>query len=441
MELPLQRRGEVHEDMVFFAMPYQNKTLPNGKEVKFDVLYRYFKRWVDAWGLKGERADEMPDTTWSPLDAAWSGVDQAGVVVVDLSAPSTSVAMELGWAMCLNKRLVVIAHHGADLPTNVVGQLRVQTYSDDLAGLDEFEPKFKREIEVARERLTPEMGLQKLTLGRALARVTVEEVSSDYIRVCDERDHRRIAKMFKSDMSYDDSIPDHMSKKFRTGESITGYFITRDGVQVFTQRESEENPWATWERAYRRGQTYTARVTDANYNGVFIELLPEGGKSRLKSHEILGREFKKFDEVEVAIGWVDRERQRIDVSIVDHSTPLPTEPPRGEYPRQGDKGIGTVVDMHDNRIYVRVKFEEYPRYAILHRSMMREALQQELASGAILVGRKIPVRVAAILRSARNPRQWDVRLEELAESEVPLRLEANGESQDGAPALDEAAEA
>ena len=110
----LTRGPAVDDELVFFAMPYGKRTLPNGEDADFDVLYeRYFAEAVRSMGLTPERADCMPGTMESPLSAAWNGVDRAGVVVIDLSLPSTSVSMELGWAMALHKRAIVIHHEGA----------------------------------------------------------------------------------------------------------------------------------------------------------------------------------------------------------------------------------------------------------------------------------------------------------------------------------------
>lgn len=88
MTLDLRRRGSVEEDMVFFAMPYDEKELPNGRVENFDDLYEgHFEDWIRNWELRAERADKAPGTTESAMDVAWSGIDRAGFVVADLSVP------------------------------------------------------------------------------------------------------------------------------------------------------------------------------------------------------------------------------------------------------------------------------------------------------------------------------------------------------------------
>ncbi|MEW1640325.1 hypothetical protein AB0469_40520 [Streptomyces sp. NPDC093801] len=430
MTLDLLRRGAVEEDLVFFAMPYEDKELPNGRIENFDDLYEgHFEDWIRNWNLRAERADKVAGTTESALDVAWSGIDRAGIVVVDLSVPSTSVAMELAWAMCLRKRLVVIAHKGALVPSNVQGQFRVVWYEWTIRGLAELRTSLRAEIEALRQhRREPEMDLRPYTPeDRLRATAKVEEVFEDHIRVRDLHNPRRCAEMYKTDMSYRDVIPEHMSQKFRIGKPIPGFFVYRDNSLVFTQQEGTD-PWDEWEQTYQRGRTFTARVYEVNSAGVWVEL-SGGGRSRMPSHQAAG--LKEHDEVPVVIKWVDRARQKIDIALTNQlaGVPAPATPPMPPpsmdgYPSVGERQGATVMVPNDGFVLVRLDdYPDLPTLALLHARKMSQPLREELDAGHLQEGRRVLVCIEEVGPSRKNPGRIDIRVREI-EGELPPETEA-----------------
>ncbi|MFG2907345.1 hypothetical protein ACGF13_20045 [Kitasatospora sp. NPDC048286] len=426
MTLDLRRQGSVEEDMVFFAMPYEDKELPNGRTENFDDLYEgHFEDWIRNWELRAERADKVPGTTESAMDVAWSGIDRAGIVVADLSVPSTSVAMELAWALCLRKRLVVIAHKGAQVPSNALGQFRVVWYEWSVRGLFELRKSLRAEIEALRRQpRAPEMDLRPYTPeDRQRARARVEEVSEDHIRVRDLRNPRRIAEMHKRDIGYHETIPDHMSQRFHVGRDYPGFFVYRDNVLVFTQQEGED-PWDGWERTYQRGAVFTARVYQVNNAGVWVEL-PGGGRSRMRAHEAAG--LKENDEVQVAIRWIDRMRQRIEIGAANPPAGTSVAAPAvalpalslDDYPRPGERQGATVAVVNESFVLVRLDdHPEVPTLALLHARRMLPALREELEAGRLAEGRRVLVDVEEVGPSRTKPGRVDIRVREV-EGELP----------------------
>ncbi|MFD6191399.1 hypothetical protein [Streptomyces sp. NPDC060275] len=424
MTLDLRRRGSVEEDMVFFAMPYDEKELPNGRVENFDDLYEgHFEDWIRNWELRAERADKAPGTTESAMDVAWSGIDRAGFVVADLSVPSTSVAMELAWALCLRKRLVVIAHEGAVVPSNTHGQFRVVSYEWSFRGLAKLRSDLHAEIEAMRQqRREPEMDLRPyIPEDRLRAKARVEEISEDHIRVRDVRNPRRIAEMHKQDVSYREAVPDHMSQRFFVGKEVSGFFVNRENTLIFTQQEGED-PWEEWEQTYRRGSAFTARVYDVNKAGVWVEL-PGGGRSRVRDHEATG--LKEQDEVPVVIRWIDRARQRIEIALANQPTgvPAPAVPPPAPsldaYPRVGERQGATV--SVPNAGFVLVKLDGYPdlpTLALLHARRMSQSLREDLEASRVKEGRRMWVAVEEVAPSRNKPGRIDIKVREV-EEELP----------------------
>ncbi|ACY97019.1 RNA binding S1 domain protein [Thermomonospora curvata DSM 43183] len=435
----LTRSPSVDDELVFFAMPYGKRTLPNGAEVDFDVLYQqYFAVTVRLMGLRPERADCIPGTMESPLSAAWNGVDRAGTVVIDLSLPSTSVAMELGWAMCLHKRAVVIHHEGAELPTNIVGQVRAIKYRCDMGGLPELQEALRLAIEDARKRGMPEMDLRPRTGVRdveAIAEVVL--TATDHIFVRDIQNELRTGVMRRTDMDYLETLPDDMSKRFRIGARLNGVFVTDENGTRFSQRHGKTNPWPALEAKYRRGTLVRAEVVQINRGGYFVAL-QDGGKSRIPTHMAEAAGLEQGSEVLVRVLRVDPVRQRIDVVLADHAPTADRRPgqapvsgtpgarPGPVLPRQGERCTGTVTRPFRERGFVLVTLDgwtELGQPAILHIFQMTPRTRERFSAGELDKGDRLHVEVVSAAPSARDPERAEIRLREVPAEAEPAAEE------------------
>ncbi|WP_158726319.1 hypothetical protein [Streptomyces sp. NRRL S-1831] len=441
MKLRRESGRPVDDDLVFFLMPYGKKPAPDGQDFDFDVVYQELAEVVAGLGMQHERADGNEGTAMGPLEAAWDGVDRAGVVVVDLSVPSTSVAMELGWAMCLHKRMVVIMYEGADVPTNIVGRLRPIQYSRELEKLRKLRTELRAGIEAARQSREPEMDLQErsATSGAFEATARVEIAYPDRIFVRDVQDPLRSAEMRKEDVSYWDMIPEDMSasKSYRQGAYINGFFVIEQGRVTFSQRYREVNPWPRLVATYQPRQICTARVTGVR-SGAFIELRPEGGKSFIPPYQARAAGLAEGDEIQVRIVKVDPQQRRIDVDLAEAPKASPTEPPVGEYPVEGDHLTGKVFDTNVERGFVRVRLDGYSRLGLLHYSKMSPLFWDAVRSGVVTSGFEVQVKVSQISPSRKRVAQWDIALEQVAEHPEPepradLTATDGDESPEGTP--------
>ncbi|GED83735.1 S1 RNA-binding domain-containing protein [Streptomyces sp. 6-11-2] len=414
----LRRREQAaDEDLVFFAMPYGRKTMPDGYEQNFDVLYRdYFAEAVKLMGLKPDRADKIPGTTESPLQAAWDGIDRAGVVVVDLSATSTSVAMELGWAMCLHKRLVVLHYEGAEVPTNIQGQIRAITYRCDMSGLPEMSRAIRAAIEEVRKPGSPEMDLRPRTGLRDVDAVAeVVWATADRIFVRDVQNELRTGEMRRTDVNYGDTVPEDMAKRYHQGSKISGTFVTDENGTRFSQRYGQVNPWPRLQAEYARGQVTTARVSDLNRGGCFVELA-SGGKSRIPTHQANAAGLLLGSEVQVRVLHVDPVRQRIDVALAHHAVASAAPPSMDAYPRTGERLAATVRTVVAEHGFVLVELDGYPgmaKPALLHVSEMAPATRDGVEAGSVVHGERVFVEVIEVRPSRRDPGLLDVRVREV----------------------------
>jgi len=67
-------------------------------------------------GLRSVRADDEIFATGKIIDQVWSGINQAKVLVAELTGRNPNVFYELGLAHALNKPVVLVSSSQADVP-------------------------------------------------------------------------------------------------------------------------------------------------------------------------------------------------------------------------------------------------------------------------------------------------------------------------------------
>lgn len=404
--------------MIFFAMPYGLKALRRGEPNvlhNFNDLYEYqIKRPLVKAGLRPHRADETPGAELVST-VAWEGIDRAGIVVVDFSAVSESVALEAGWAMCLHKRMIVLAQGEQDIPTNLRG-LRPIVYDFSPKGTGELVENLMAEIERLRKQPLREMDLRpRNPLVATVAQV--EEVYDDRVRVRDMSKPDRSAELFRPDVSYTEVLPPQgmpKGKRFQKHGQLRGAFLLRDDVYVFSQKEIEDDPWDAWEQAYPLHSTVSARVHNVMGSDAFIDL-PGGGKSRFSL--LQGEAVQRDDEVDVVITRVDRTLHRIDVRRVESPTALPDP---NAYPAEQERLYATVRDVRPDKGFLLVDLGDYPhmpRPAMLHIRKMSQDLKERFDSGRVFAGDQLTVQVVSVSSDFRRPGQMKVDVRDLPPEE------------------------
>ncbi|KOX38991.1 hypothetical protein ADL07_01900 [Streptomyces sp. NRRL F-4707] len=401
---PTRSSEPVDDSLVFFAMPYGVKSLRRGDphvSHNFTDLYEYqIKRPLIAAGLRPQRADERPGAELVST-VAWEGIDRAGIVVVDFSAVSESVALECGWAMCLHKRMIVLAQSEEDIPTNLRG-LRPIVYDFTPKGTGELVERLLAEIERLRRQPLREMDLTpRNSLTSTVVRV--EAVFDDRVRVRDKLKPDRSAELYRDDVSYTEVLPPKgmpKGKKFQVDGELRGAFLLRDDVYIFSQKEIEDDPWDAWETAYPVHSEVQARVSNVVGHDAYIDL-PGGGKSRFTVYP--GEEVQREDAVTVLITRVDRALHRIDVRRVAAAATLTD---RAAYPAEQEHLAATVRDVRLDQGFLLVDLDEYPnlpRPAILNIRKMTKDLREQFESERIIKGDRLQVQVMTVTADRKRP--------------------------------------
>lgn len=111
----------------------------------YDQVYSDVVRSVcESFGLEAVRADEL----YGPGLIIRDVVDQiirARVVIADITPPNPNVYFEVGYALALNKQIILLAKKGTELPFDV-SAFRVLFYEDSIAGKSRVEENLSRHL-------------------------------------------------------------------------------------------------------------------------------------------------------------------------------------------------------------------------------------------------------------------------------------------------------
>jgi hypothetical protein len=384
--LKLDRTIEPDQNRVFFAMPMGSKTLPDGRIYDFDPLYRtVFVPVVRDCGMQEERADEIFGTTHGVMDAAWHGLQRAHVVIVDLTIRSADVALELGLAMALGKRMIVLTQNRDDVPTDLRGHVRPKVYSPDGMGLVELITELKQLLITAREEAVTENTFVPLRgAGTDPTPGTIIKVCTDHAVVdTEERGPRRFCELGNADVDYGRLIPD-MTRLFRLGQRLHGAIVTdAAGEFKYSLLNDKRNPWPGIVGDFPEGHVFRSRVVHLRDEvGAFVALA-DGVNGLVPGTDARRARLAVGSEVEVEILRVDADSRRVSLRL-RHNLQTPVTPPAAGYPAGGTRVYGQVlkaVPESDGRggfMVLRLDGpHEWPT-AILHHSQMTAELRAEL---------------------------------------------------------------
>ena len=115
----------------------------------FDDMYlEVIKAVSNEFGLDALRADEMYGPGVIIRDII-NQVVNAQLVIADISAANANVYFEVGYALALNKPIVLLAKKGTELPFDVSG-FRVLFYEDSIGGKAKVEEGLRNHLRAIR---------------------------------------------------------------------------------------------------------------------------------------------------------------------------------------------------------------------------------------------------------------------------------------------------
>src|SRR5947209_15678557 len=130
MSLTRDRRYQKGNCFVF--MPYGVKELPNGQKFDWDEHWsQVLVVAIQQAGMTPVRADDMagPGTI---LERLWQGIQEAEVIVADLTGLNPNVLYEFGLAHAVNKRILILSMFPDDTPVDLRQFVQISYNSNTL---------------------------------------------------------------------------------------------------------------------------------------------------------------------------------------------------------------------------------------------------------------------------------------------------------------------
>jgi hypothetical protein len=399
-------------------MPYGTKPTRDGEMFDFDDLYeKVFVRAVHQSNMVEDRADHIFGTTVGVLDAVWTGIQRAEVVVVDFTTRSADVALEFAWAAVLGKRMVVLTQHREDLPVDIRGDIRPLIYSMHGVGGVELMEELKQQLQEARDQVKAEKTLVTIDNdpSTALRPATVITIDGDHAVVeTEERGPRRFCVLSGDDVTYNRIYRD-MSKFCRVGQRLNGAIVTDfNGGVRYSLLVNEDNPWPGILANYPEGTSFRTRVDNFRDGiGAFAEVAGKVNGLVLGSRD-RGRDLGMGTVIDAEVFKVEPEIRQITLrlhTICSASSPQPVPPRNGQpvphavsggYPAVGTRLDGRVVkivpeaERQGGYLLVKLDGPQHWPTAMLHCTKMTSDLRHDLNHGYVELDEEISVEVVQV---------------------------------------------
>lgn len=407
--------------VVFFAMPFGQKSVAGREACDFDAIYTSaFAPTVQACGMKPERLDNL----YGPqgvLELIWRSIQRAEIVVIDFSLRSSNVTFEYGLAWTLGKRVIAVTQDEQDIPVDVRGLNRYIRYSQHFADIERMKRELTLQLEALREEPAEERGPTPYIGGGGMSAVPapagIISVNRDYALV--QTDDNRLGVLRSGDVEYARFMPD-MTRRFAVGDRVEGAFLVdpQRGEARYTLLAGQTNPWPVLAARFPVGTTFRGTVRKAiDSVGLFVRL--DGDVNGLVPKDsITGLMPLVGDSAEVVVTRMDAAKRRVSLRIRPANAPTnnATAVARAaeRLPTPGDRADGTVVRIvpeKDGRGgYLLLRLPQHRRPAMLLAKHMSDDLRADLDNGQVELGEEIHVEVGSV--DANNNR---VLLRELPE--------------------------
>lgn len=386
----------------FVVMPYGVKKLPNGNDFDWDVHYRdVLAVAISEAGMTPVRADDIYGA--QPLiERVWRGIQEAEVVVADLTGRSPNVLYELGLAHVIGKRLILLTMDAEDVPADLAHFVQIR-YSDG-RGLLHLHRELIKNLAAARSEPAAEVVLSPMPDGRIeRVPVTVVTVTSE-LAVIQANDGRK-GFLYTDDVSWTRRYPD-LTKvpQLQAGESLNGAFVVDvKGELKYSLIAAEENPWPKLESKFQIGIPFAGKIVNRIAAGAFVRMEGDINGFIPQSQIPTNLSLDRGAEVRVTPFRIDSSRREVELRFVG----VVEQEKWGPY-STGQQFDGTVSRISSVKDFVLVTLPDGFR-AILHMANMSDDFRQRLEKGEIRSGSAINVEIMRVDNEQRKLQLRDIK--------------------------------
>lgn len=380
------------EGNCFVIMPTGVKKLKDDQTVDWDRFYKAVAIIIGEVGMIPTRADDI-DGTQPLMDRIWKGIQEAEVVVADLTGRDPNVLYELGLAHVIWKSVILLTRNVDDIPSDLLGYARIK-YSEQGLEVFEFAQELKKNLSAARAEPKQEAGLYPLP-GSGIERISAKilTVAPEFATV-ETADGRR-GFLNAEDASWTWRSPDLTKFHIKVGDMLDGAFVSGvKGEQRYSLIVVEENPWPKLEARFPIGQEFTGTIVNAANPGVFVRM--DFGINGFIPRGTLPREehLDRGDEVQVTTYKINSGTKSAELRFVRKVL----QGGNGQHDLdffQGQQLEGNIEAIQQQSGYVLIRLSENIN-GILHFSNMSTDLRHQFDRMELKIASPIKVEISNI---------------------------------------------
>ncbi|HEX3554530.1 MAG TPA: S1 RNA-binding domain-containing protein [Thermoanaerobaculia bacterium] len=376
-------------------MPFGEKELREGRPFNWDEHYKeVIERTVADVGMKAVRADEIYGSM-PLLDRLWQGIQEAELVIADLTGRSPNVLYEVGLAHVIGKRILILTMYPDDVPVDLAQFVQIR-YSAEGRGLLQFTRDLRNNLEAARQNPSEEAMLTPLpgqgVGGSEDAPATIIHVTPTFAAV--ETKEGRKGFLNAEDFAWNRK-PKDLTKVLKVGKELDGAFVADlNGQQRYSLITHEENPWPKLEKEFPVGNVF---------KGVVVNHLPGVGlfvDMRYKIHGFIPetqvpRDLGPGSEVRAQVERIDPARREVRLRFIDVPEPSRLSGPAWGPFYRGQAFEGTITRVQQDKGFVLVQVTDNTA-GLLPIARMSPQVRSRFLGQELRPGDPMPVEVVEV---------------------------------------------
>jgi len=388
----------------FVVMPFGEKELRDGRSVNWDDHYKsVIEPAIKELKMTAIRADEIYGAK-PLLDRLWQGIQEAEIVVAELTGRSPNVLYEVGLAHVIGKRILILTMYPDDVPVDLAEFVQIR-YSAEGIGLVQFTRELKSNLEAARREASAEAMLTPLPSisgsgGIDPVPATVIHVTASFATV-ETKDGRR-GFLSAEDYSWT-KLPRDLTRDLRVDRELRGAFVSDlKGEPRYSLTALQENPWPRLEKEF---------PVDSIFRGVVASLVPGIGAFVEMKYRIRGlipqfqlpRDVHQGCEVKAQVEKIDSALRRVSLRFIEVSREERTLNTREERPgndgwgpfQRGQTFEGHIAVVKQDSGWALVQVDDRTK-GILYADRMSSRLRDRFLGGELRQGEHVTVEVVSV---------------------------------------------
>jgi len=390
--MSLTRDRRYQKGNCFVMMPYGVRELPNGQ--KFD--------WEEHWdevlevtikqaGMTPLRALDMygPGTIF---DRLWQGIQEAEVIIADLTGRNPNVLYELGLAHVIGKRILILSMFPEDIPVDLSQFVQISYKEGKTLQLAQ---NLIKNLEAARLQPPNEMMLVPFGIDSTLeVSATVLSVMPEFAMI--KADDGRIGFLSAGDFSWS-QIPRDLTRVLQKDKRLNGAFVVDSNGQQKYSLTYKDSPWPKLEKEFPVNSTFRGVAMNVREGmGAWVNM--NYGIQGFIPYGQMPRGLMARDEIKARVLEINPAERKVRLQFLEkmHEDQMPPDPSWPFHKGQVYEGYIDRAVPDRGFALIKIEHEDQPATGILLKTNMTSTLRERLFNQELRVGDPVVVEIMSV---------------------------------------------